>query len=175
MGAVNASRGNRGMLGIRDVDKHLLGSPYLVGSGDSNIRLLYVDVFSHFGRLIGGTMKTLCLASVLILLAVTAHAGSVTLAWDASPSTGVTGYRLHYGTQSGVYTATLDAGNVTTATISGLADDTTYYIAATAYNPGYESNYSNEVSYRNSTVPTWTKPEPPGWLRRVNQSSWWRR
>lgn len=39
-------------------------------------------------------------------------------------------------------------GNVITATISGLAPDTTYYFAATTYDTfGNESDYSNETTY----------------------------
>jgi hypothetical protein len=77
--------------------------------------------------------------------------GSVTLAWDASPDVSVTGYRIYYGPASGVYTNSATVGNVTTATMNGLADGATYFFAATAYNAGGdESLFSNETTY---TVP----------------------
>jgi hypothetical protein len=42
----------------------------------------------------------------------------------------------------------VNVGNVTSATISGLVADVTYYFAATAYdNLGQESAYSTEISY----------------------------
>jgi hypothetical protein len=79
-----------------------------------------------------------------------AHA-QITLAWDASTSPDVTGYKVHYGTVSGTYQYSVDAGNATSYTFSGLSPGATYYFAATAYdNAGGQSSVSNEVSY---TVP----------------------
>ena len=57
----------------------------------------------------------------------------------------VDGYRVHYGTQSGVYSTHTYTGNVTSWTVQNLAPDT-YYFAVTAVKGGYESGYSNEVS-----------------------------
>jgi hypothetical protein len=72
----------------------------------------------------------------------------VTLAWDASTSSGVTGYRIHSGTSSGSYQSVTDAGNATTYTVSSLQSGLTYYFAVTDYDSsGNESGYSNEVSY----------------------------
>jgi len=83
----------------------------------------------------------------------TALAAQTTLAWDppVNPDgtlfTGVAGYKLHFGTASGTYTQSINAGNVTSYTISNLAEGTTYYFAVTDYdNAGNESGYSNEVS-----------------------------
>ena len=74
--------------------------------------------------------------------------GSVTLAWNAVTSTSVAGYKLHYGQASGVYNSTKDAGNHTSATVTGLIPGHTYYFAATDYSStGTESGYSNEVTY----------------------------
>ncbi len=73
---------------------------------------------------------------------------SVTLAWDVSTDATVTGYKLHYGTVDGVYDRTIDVGNVTTYTVTGLQTGLTYYFAATAYNAaGQESTYSNKVTF----------------------------
>jgi hypothetical protein len=72
---------------------------------------------------------------------------SVTLAWDPSPSSGIAGYRLHYGTSSGTHPNIINVGNVTTATVSRLTAGQKYYFVATAYNAvGLESPPSNEVS-----------------------------
>ena len=45
---------------------------------------------------------------------------SVTLAWNPSASSGIAGYRLHYGTSSGTYPNVIDVGNTITATVSRL-------------------------------------------------------
>ena len=76
---------------------------------------------------------------------------SVTLAWDGSSSTEVTGYRVYYGAVSGNYSNSVVVGNGTTNTVPGLASGATYFFAVTAYNAsGLESDFSNEISY---TVP----------------------
>jgi hypothetical protein len=85
----------------------------------------------------------------LPLLAVTgfpagARAGQVTLAWDAV--SGASGYHIYYGTESGRYGTEVDAGNVTTYTVTGLAASTTYYFAVTACSGTAESSYSGEAS-----------------------------
>lgn len=70
----------------------------------------------------------------------------VELAWDASVDP-VTGYKVSWGTTSGVYTQTLAVGNVTTATITLPAPDTAvYFFALQALGAGGTSAYSNEVS-----------------------------
>jgi hypothetical protein len=77
---------------------------------------------------------------------------SVTLAWNGSANAGVAGYRVDYGTVSGVYTSSIALGNVTTNTVAGLAGGVTYYFAVATYDTnGLQSPLSNEVSY---TVPT---------------------
>ncbi|HSP41232.1 MAG TPA: fibronectin type III domain-containing protein [Luteolibacter sp.] len=73
----------------------------------------------------------------------------VKLAWNASVSTDVTGYRIHYGTASRAYTASVVLGNVTSATISGLAEGVTYYFALSAFNAeGLESDLTHEVIFK---------------------------
>jgi hypothetical protein len=75
-------------------------------------------------------------------------ANHVTLAWDASQSQNIAGYRVHFGTRSGVYTQTIQVGNVTSAVVSNLTAETTYYFTVTAYDTSnFESLPSNEVSY----------------------------
>ena len=78
---------------------------------------------------------------------------STTLTWDAptinadgTALTGLAGYKIYYGTSTGSYTTTVDAGNFTTYTVPALSAGT-YYFAVTAYDTsGNESNYSNEVN-----------------------------
>src|SRR6516165_4972693 len=74
-------------------------------------------------------------------------AQSLTLAWDSSADTNVVGYRVYYGSTTRSYTNSVDVGNATSATISGLQDGSTHYFAATAYNNiGLESAYSSELT-----------------------------
>lgn len=94
---------------------------------------------------------TFCL--VLITVSV-CQAESVSLSWDApttnadgTPLTDLAGYRVYYGTATGVYGTVIDVGNISCYVVSGLTVGLTYYFAATAYDTGAnESDFSNEVS-----------------------------
>ena len=86
---------------------------------------------------------------VLCNLAEAHAAQSLSLAWDRSADPSVSGYRLHCGTHSGVYTQTIEIGNATATLISNLVEGATYFFAVTAYRTAsLESSLSNEVSYR---------------------------
>ena len=74
-------------------------------------------------------------------------AGTISLAWDANPSSGIAGYKVYYGTSSGDYPTVINVGDTTTYTISNLHSGHTYYLAVTVYDTsGNESGYSNEIS-----------------------------
>jgi hypothetical protein len=94
------------------------------------------------------------LAGLLValrFLPASSHAARVTLAWDANSEPDVAGYKIHYGPTSRTYSFVVEAGNVTTHTISNLQEGLTYFFAATAYSSaGLESDFSEEVSH---TVP----------------------
>src|SRR2546428_9741483 len=89
-----------------------------------------------------------CVLTVLCSLApALSSAAQVTLAWDANTEPDLAGYKLYYGNSSGSYQFSVDVGNVTSYTLSGLLEGQTYYFAATAYNLSLaESGFSNEVS-----------------------------
>ncbi len=73
--------------------------------------------------------------------------GTVSLSWDANSEADLSGYRVHYGPVSSGYTESVDVGNSTSTTVSGLLPGSTYYFAVAAYNTmGQASDYSNEVS-----------------------------
>ncbi len=100
-------------------------------------------------------LKNTSLPTGLFLLLASAplevSADSVTLAWDASTDPTVVGYHLYSGTASRSYTNLVDAGSLTSATLSNLTQGVTYYFAATTYTlAGLESDYSSEAAY---TVP----------------------
>ena len=58
---------------------------------------------------------------------------AVALSWTPSTTANVGGYKVYYGTSSGVYTASVDAGNNTSYQVSGLQQATPYYFAVTTY------------------------------------------
>ena len=105
---------------------------------------------------------TICL--ITLFFAATAHAAQVQLAWNASTGPNLGGHNLHYGQTSGNYTSTIDVGNKTSYTVSGLQDGKTYYFAVTAYDTSgnLESGYSNQVSATTPAVCT-----------EYNQRLWW--
>jgi len=93
--------------------------------------------------------------AAIILLALSLHTASgATFAWNASTSPNVTGYTLRYGTVSGSYPFTYNAGNALTATLSTLTAGTRYYFVVTARNAdGLESDPSNEISFTSAGIP----------------------
>ncbi|WP_168121802.1 fibronectin type III domain-containing protein [Paenibacillus sp. HB172176] len=79
-----------------------------------------------------------------VLMQTEAGNQSVTLKWQASLN--ATGYKVKYGTSSGSYSTTIDAGNTLSRTLTGLVNGGTYYFAVTAYNATGESGLSGETS-----------------------------
>jgi outer membrane protein assembly factor BamB len=59
-------------------------------------------------------------------LTATARHGRVDLSWTASPSPSAVGYRLAYGPTGGAPGPDADLGNVTSTTVTGLANGTSY-------------------------------------------------
>lgn len=72
---------------------------------------------------------------------------NISLAWFASPSPNVAGYKIKTGSAPGVYDRVEDVGNVLTAKITDLDPAVPHYFAVTAFNAfGAESVPSNEVT-----------------------------
>lgn len=97
-------------------------------------------------------------ASLIAILPFMGHAasspGSVSVGWNPDPSAEISGYKLHYGTESGVYTKTLDVNLSTEANIPNLEERRAYFCAVTAYTPaGLESGYSEELVVVPSSAP----------------------
>lgn len=110
---------------------------------------------SRFPRLL-----LVVLASVLFAAALPAWGGTASLAWDPVTDTDLAGYRVYYGTSPGVYTQSVDVGNVTQTTISGLTDCTMYYFGVKAYDTAgnQSTTYSNEISGWSRPVVTSATP-----------------
>jgi hypothetical protein len=106
--------------------------------------------------------KTILGAIILLLFAPSAgFAASLLVSWNANSESDIAGYKVYCGTQSGVYSAPMDAGNATSFQLTNAQPGSTYYIALTAYNTAnVESPYSAEivapVPILDSTIPTGT-------------------
>lgn len=77
----------------------------------------------------------------------TPSSGTAILEWDAVVASNLASYRIHYGTVSGSYPQTIEAGTTTTYTLDNLGRGSRYYFVVTAVDTsGQESGHSNEVS-----------------------------
>lgn len=93
-----------------------------------------------------------------LIFPVVVMAAEVTVAWDANTEPDLKGYKIYYGVESGVYDTTVNVFNVLEWTIKDLKPNTTYYLAATAYDEDdNESAYSIELVHTTESLPV---PEP---------------
>jgi hypothetical protein len=101
--------------------------------------------------------KTVLALILFLAFSSSVLAADVTIAWNANTESDLAGYKVYYGTASGVYGSPIILGTQTTYTISGLFAGT-YYIAVTAFNSsGLESGYSNQVSTNIAGSPSASK------------------
>src|SRR5688572_33066038 len=85
---------------------------------------------------------TLALAMVVL---TAAGVQAATATWDANTEPDLAGYKLSYGTQSGVHTVVIDVGKVTTYQFNPPGGRR-YYVVVQAYNTAGElSAKSSEV------------------------------
>ena len=95
---------------------------------------------------------------VFILLTVpNVVCAQLILEWNQSPSPGVDGYIVYYGTETENYTESVDVGNTTICIISNLEEGRTYFFAAAAYYDTHsgiiEGELSAEISYTTTSTP----------------------
>jgi hypothetical protein len=77
-----------------------------------------------------------------------------TASWNPNTEPDLAGYKLSYGTQSGVYTSVIDVGNVTTWSVT-LTPGQRYFFAVQAYNASLLlSAYSAEAIYDVPAAPS---------------------
>ncbi len=115
------------------------GNTFMVGS-DLPIGVYRLDVTAYTvdGKRAGSTTHNFHII----------QGAEVTLEWDPNSEPDLAGYKLYYGSAGGDYSYSIDVGNQTTYTLTGLQPGATYYAAATAYNlSGLESDYSNEINF----------------------------
>jgi len=83
---------------------------------------------------------------------------SIALAWNPSPSPGVVGYVVYYGTDGSNFNNEIDAGSNTFATLTGLQPGTTNRFEVVAYSTnGVESPPSNLIEYSVPGTPVTAK------------------
>ena len=94
------------------------------------------------------TLLVLMTALIASGTATSSVAGTISLAWDPVDHPDLAGYRIYFDTAPDSFSESIDLGAVTEATLTGLADCTTYYVAVKAYDDdGAESTgFSNGVS-----------------------------
>lgn len=104
-------------------------------------------------------MMAFCLPA---LSALGQNGASATVTWTPSPDPAVVRYVLYYWPASMTSTGTVQAGNVTNATVTGLAYGTGYYFACKAVDSlNLTSIFSNTLY--------WTAiPAPPANLRSLH-------
>jgi len=105
--------------------------------------------------------RRLVLTAIAIVVANASvlYAATATLMWDPNADTSIAGYRLSYGTQSGVYTTVVDVGNVSSKAVT-VTSGVRYYFVVQAYTTsGVISGYSNEAIF-DAAAPTitWLSP-----------------
>ena len=84
--------------------------------------------------------------AVLLCLAPSAYAASVAITWNANSESDLAGYLVLYGTAPGVYGTTVNVGNATSYTVSGLATGQYYFVVRAYSNVGLQSPPSVEVT-----------------------------
>ena len=120
-------------------------------------------------------MKKLFTILAILAIAGIAQAATVQVTWNPNTEPDLAGYKIYYGTASGVYGDPIDVGNVTGHVMEITPQHgATYYFALTAYDTsGNESGYSDEAT---CFVPDGVKPEKPTGLRAIIQAivSWFK-
>lgn len=110
----------------------------------------------------------------LPLWGLTSYGQNASFVWTANPSTtdpgtNTTGYKLYWGTQSGTYTQTYDAGNATSASFPVPAGN--YFAVVKAYNAnGAESAPSAEIQFTVAAISPTPSPTPTyeKWIQKQN-------
>jgi Domain of unknown function (DUF4082)/Fibronectin type III domain len=96
-----------------------------------------------------------------------AFSASVTLTWNPNSESDLAGYRIRYGPVPGVHPTSIDVGNQTTYTVSGLSPGTHYFVVLAYNTSGLQSPLSNEVSVTLTALP----PPPTNPLLTASPSS----
>lgn len=103
-------------------------------------------------------MKNVLFVILFLLFPALIFGAGIQVSWDPNTESDLAGYKIYFGTASGVYGAPIDVGNNTTYIFNNATEKNTYYIVLTAYDTsGNESAYSVESSI---LIPTEYPPVP---------------
>ena len=113
-------------------------------AGDGQVRSLVVPLSraAEFFRLRVTPIAVEAPTNVRIV--ASNQADAIGLAWDASPTAGVTGYRILYGVVGSGFTGSLDVGAVTSAIVPGLVRGSGYQLTVVALVSGAASPAATE-------------------------------
>lgn len=105
----------------------------------------------------------LCACCLFVLIALlcnarTSAADTLTLTWNLNPEPEVIGYLVYVGTESGIYTDTIDVENTNAFVLSSAVHGQNYCFAIAAYADGFMSGRSQEVCGGGNAAPTLTNP-----------------
>jgi len=102
------------------------------------------------------SLKRIAVSTLLACTAFTAPAMALdlTVSWQPNPEPDIAGYQVSYGSESGNYTQSVDAGNGTSCLLTNIQEGVPYFIAVRAYDTARQfSAYSGEA--------TFFQPAPP--------------
>jgi len=120
------------------------------------------------------TKKLLLAAISAFFLAPAVLAANLPVRWQAVVSPNLRGYRVYYGTSSHNYSASVDVGNTTQYTLTGLGNCVRYYVSVKAYSQNgiLSTAYSNEIVGLPTPTVTLVSPSSaePGQALTVNVS-----
>jgi len=86
--------------------------------------------------------------------------GSVLITWTANPESDVAGYKVHHGNFTGYgYSTSIDAGNVTSYTLTGVSVDSS--ISVTAYDSDADGTDDQVEGHESWFAVASPPPEPP--------------
>ena len=106
-----------------------------------------------------GRSAYVCLLMFVVFLGARASAAdSLALTWDFNSEPEVEGYRVYVGTESGVYSQTVDVLNTNTYRFSNATPGQRYCFAVLAYAGALVSPLSQEVCGTTNDYPTFSSP-----------------
>jgi len=109
-------------------------SPAITGDGNPHVIMVPMGTTAEFFRLVIPATPILAPTNLRVVSANTPNA--IRLAWDASASTGISGYRIRYRIAGSNTEQVLDLGLVTTALISELTPGGAYQLSVVALGSG---------------------------------------
>lgn len=121
----------------------------LTSRGRQAVLLITASVFFAIAFIFAG----------LLFYVSVADAASCSFSWLPNSESNLAGYKIHYGTEPGVYTVVTDLGLPATvdgrvfATLPMCVAGKGFYFACTAYTADEKSDFSNEVYWPGFALP----------------------